>query len=170
MAAGKETKAIDEVTVKTPGALIVAFRQNAGNKTAVGMGSLLPEHYITKQMFVDNVPLTQPDPIIYHLPAASKTPVIIDFSASTIKLGTDAAISIGYDLSNYQGRGTSIDFEAILGVDTTSPKESAPWITNKKWSGSGTYTTLIAATLQPDTDTGVSGGLTLDNLNIIIKP
>ncbi|MDB5288596.1 MAG: hypothetical protein JWR05_3545 [Mucilaginibacter sp.] len=56
MSTGKVTQAVDEITAKTPGVLIVAFKQNGGNATAVNISSLLPEHYITKQMFLDNLP------------------------------------------------------------------------------------------------------------------
>jgi hypothetical protein len=56
MSTSKVTAAVDEVSVKTPGALIVAFKQSAGDKTAVSLASKLPEHYITQQNFYDNIP------------------------------------------------------------------------------------------------------------------
>jgi hypothetical protein len=107
-------------------------------------------------------------PVIYNLPANSETPVIIDFDNSTIKIGTASPVSIGADLTNYQSN-PEVKFKLVIDSTNTKPIGNEGWISNEEWTDN-TYTSLVALTLQPDTDTGLSGGLTLDNINIIIKP
>lgn len=109
-----------------------------------------------------------PGPVVINIPANSQTPIVIDFTNSTIKIGSESAASVGADLAKYKDNPDLL-FEAITSPNNTSPKPTEPWITNKQWSNS-TYTILEVLTIQPDTDTGASGGLTLDDINIIIKP
>lgn len=80
MSTGKVTQAVDEITAKTPGALIVAFKQNGGNADAVNISTLLPEHYITKQMFLDNTPDIIAPIALDVIPAGTAIPFFIDAS------------------------------------------------------------------------------------------
>lgn len=109
------------------------------------------------------------EPIIYNLPSGSETPVIINFSDSSIKIGSAVAVSIGYDLTNYRSNPDGIKFEIIGSEDElqTTPKDPGAWL--KKTYTDNTYTELSLATITPDTDTGMEEGVTLDNINIIIK-
>lgn len=107
-------------------------------------------------------------PFIYNLPAGSATPIIINFLFNTIKIGAASAVSIGGDLSNYQSN-PDVKFKLVIDSTNTKPIGNEGWITNEEWADN-TYTSLVALTINPDTDTGMPGGLTKDNINIIIKP
>lgn len=168
MATSKVTITTDEIHPKTPNALRVVFTKNAGNKVGVALTAIDPNDYITRQQFNDNVPSPNFAPFIYNLPAGSQTPIIIDFNNNTIKIGAASPVAIGVNLTNYK-ENPGIRFEVITSAANTSPKPTDPWITNKQWFDI-TYVLLVSVTLQPDTDTGLPGGLTLDNINIIIKP
>lgn len=168
MATSKVTIAVDEIHPKTPNALRIPFSKNAGNKVGVPITTIDPDDYITRQQFNDNLPAQKYSPFTYNLPSGSQTPVIIDFDNSTIKIGAASPVAIGVNLTNYK-ENPGIRFEVITSATNTSPKPTEPWITNKHWFDI-TYVLLVSVTLQPDTDTGLAGGLTLDNINIIIKP
>jgi hypothetical protein len=165
MATAKVTKAVDEITPKT--GLRVAHSAPTGYKQDYGLGELEDEDFITKKLLEENTPEIA-TPKVYNLPANSETPVIINFDDSTVKIGAASPVSIGFDLSDYQAN-PDIKFEIITSSLNTTPKDTAAWISNKEWFDI-TYSSLVELTLQPDTDTGISGGLTLDNINIIIKP
>jgi hypothetical protein len=57
MATGKVTTAVDIIQAKTPASLIVAFVQGGGDAAALNISTKLPQHYITKQMYLDNLPV-----------------------------------------------------------------------------------------------------------------
>lgn len=166
MSIAKVTQKVDEVGAKS--GLRVAYSNLAGLKTSIGLGGLGDLDWITKEIFLANIPTTLPSPIIYNLPAGSETPVIIDFSASTIKIGAASAVSIGSDLTNYRAN-PDIKFKLKIDATNSRPIGNEGWITNEEWAGSNAYASLLEVTLQPDTDTGLEGGLTLDDINIIIK-
>lgn len=109
-----------------------------------------------------------PIPIVYNIPANSETPIIVDFLNSTIKIGSASPGYIGVDLTNYKSN-PDVKFKLVIDSENTAPIGNDGWINNELWTD-GTYTSLAILTIQPDTDTGLSGGLTLDNINIIIKP
>lgn len=67
MSVGKVTTIADIIDAKSPTALRVAFKKNAGNLTAVNISTLNANDYITKQMFADNVPVVS-TPITQAIP------------------------------------------------------------------------------------------------------
>lgn len=167
MAAGKVTKAVDEITAKT--GLRVAHLNLTGYKASKALGELGDKDFITKEILVAYTPAVV-EPFVYNLPAGSKTPIIVDFDNNTIKFGTDAAIDIGTDLSVYQGSQDNVIFKLIDAVDDTITKPyNNVQVLVEQWFDN-TYQSLTSISLLPDTDTGLSGGLTLDNINMIIKP
>lgn len=107
-------------------------------------------------------------PFPYNIPSGSQTPIIINFTDNTIKIGTAGPVDIGKVLTNYQNN-PDINFDLVIDATNTKPIGSVGWITNKQWVNNS-YASLVSITLQPDTDTGLPGGLTEDNINIIIKP
>jgi|ERR1700744_9112 len=107
-------------------------------------------------------------PFLFNLPSGSETPIVINFTDNTIKIGSASPIPIGEDMSNYQ-KNPDVKFTVIIDDTNTKPIGNEGWITNQEWADD-TYISLVNLTIQPDTDTGVAGGLTLDNINIIIKP
>lgn len=138
----------------------------AGYKDDYELDDLGDNDFVTKQILVNN----EPEPLVafpYHLPANSETPVIINFVDGTIKIGTADPVDIGADLTVYQ-QSFDVKFKRIIDSENTVPIGNEGWITNEEWSDD-TYTSLVELTLQPDTDSGLPGGLTLDNINIIIK-
>lgn len=139
----------------------------AGYKEDYELDDLGDNDFITKQIFVNNAP----EPVAafpYNLPANSETPIIINFVDGTIKIGSASPVDIGTDLTVYQ-QCLDVKFDQIIDSLNTKPVGNEGWISNKKWTDN-TYTIVEELTLQPDTDTGLPGGLTLDNINIIIKP
>lgn len=109
-----------------------------------------------------------PIPFVYNLPAGSQTPIILNFNNSTIKIGAASPVNIGTDLTKYKSN-IDVVFSIIIDSINTKPTGNIGWITNEKWADNS-YISLVEITLQPDTDTGLPGGITLDNINIIIKP
>lgn len=158
---------IEELQAATPDDNIIALSLLVYNEIPVTDDLLdadIPAWKNVKDI-VENISLT---PFIYHLSAGTETPVIINFLFNTIKKGVASPVSIGGDLSNYQAN-PEVRFKIIIDSTNTKPIGNDGWITNEEWTDN-TYTSLVALTLQPDTDTGVPGGVTLDNINIIIKP
>lgn len=139
----------------------------AGYNETYTFSDLGDKDFVPKQVLADFIPVGI-EPIVYNLPAGSETPIIIDFSANTIKIGSASAVAIGFDLSDYQSN-PDIKFKLVIDSTNSRPVGNEGWITNEEWATADTYATLTELTLQPDTDTGMEGGLTLDDLNIIIK-
>lgn len=137
----------------------------AGYKEDYVLDDLGDNDFPTKAMLVSYVPT--PDPVVYNVPAESETPIIINFEDSSIKIGSASPVSIGASLAAF-AKNPEIKFEIITSSNNTTPKDPAAWIVNKEWASA--YASLVELTLVPDTDTGLSGGVTLDNINIIIKP
>lgn len=158
---------LEKIQAATPGDKVLSLSLLAYNQLPVTADLLDNDIPAWKNVneLINNVSLI---PFIYNLPANSQTPIIINFLFNTIKIGAASAISIGGDLSNYQSN-PDVKFK-IPGIGlNTKPTGNEGWITNEEWSDS-TYTSLVELTLQPDTDTGMPGGLTMDNINIVIKP
>lgn len=123
--------------------------------------------FITKKIFSETVPTLLLAPYIYNIPAGSQTPIIFNFADDTVKFGAASPVELSYDLSTYRAN-PDIKFKLIIDANNSKPIGNEGWITNEEWSG-GAYANLVELTLQPDTDTGLPGGLTLDNINVIIK-
>lgn len=140
----------------------------AGYKDTYTFDDLGINDFVTKQVLADFIPVGI-TPIVYNLPAGTETPIIINFADDTIKLGSASVVDIGFSLSNYRAN-PDIKFKLVIDDENSRPIGNEGWILNEEWDGEASYQTLVELTLQPDTDTGIEGGLTLDNLNIIIKP
>lgn len=138
----------------------------AGYKEDYVLEDLGDKDFVSKQIMVDNTP-ELPDPIVYNLPDGSETPVIINFADNTIKIGSADAEAFPGDLTKYKFNPT-VKFKLIVDDTNSVPIGNEGWITNEEWTNDS-YAELIEIILQPDTDTGLPGGLTLDNINIIIK-
>jgi hypothetical protein len=107
MATGKVTIAMDEVSVKTPGSLRIAFRQNAGNKIGVNIATLDPNDYITKQMFLDNT--------------ASPVPIPLSYSAGTsLPIPLNSFQALYSPFGNYPSFKIVINSGANIGQDITA--------------------------------------------------
>lgn len=139
----------------------------AGYKDDYEFDDLGDNDLITKKIFSENVPSLSQPPLIYNLPAGSATPILINFVDSTIKFGGASEVPIGTLLTAFKANPT-IKFKQVIDTENTKPIGNEGWITNEEWADN-TYTSLVELTLQPDTDTAAPGGLTLDNINIIIK-
>lgn len=140
----------------------------AGYKEDYTLDDLGDNDFPTKLMLVSYVPT--PDPIVYNLPAGSETPIVINFPASTIKIGAASAVAIGSLLPGYSAN-PDVKFKQVIDTENTKPIGNEGWITNEEWADD-TYTSLVELTIVPDNieDPENPGSyITLDNINIIIK-
>ena len=163
----KRIKLID--FLKSSGLDAIRSLSKAGYQAVYAITDLAGNDWITKDILLDAiVTFGIPNPFVYNIPANSQTPIIINFEDSTIKYGAGSPVFMSVDLLSYQ-QNPDIKFKQIIDSENTKPIGNEGWIANEEWTDN-TYTSLVNLTLQPDTDTGLPGGLTIDNINIIIKP
>jgi|GEM_PF-6153053 len=119
------------------------------------------------------VHFTEPVSVAIAVPQGKETPIVINFTDNTIRFGAAQpeqlfdVNALAVDLSLYRISPT-IDFKAIIDGENAKPVGGFWWITNEQYTDN-THSSLVAATLQPDTDTGAPGGLTSYDLHILIS-